>query len=568
VSEPRKFLIDTSPTKDVVVDGITRDATDEECVFDLIDNTVDAARNAIFRNVPSSSRKVLPDDYSGYKLKLKFSSNAFLVEDNCSGISIKNLKNVALRFGERSEQPMGIGAFGVGLNRALFRLGNISHIVTDTGSERAEVTLKRDDYLRRADDWRLPAAQLVTKGVRETKIDIRDLQTEPSLRFGRETWVRGLAHEIARRYGRFIEKGLQIWVDNTRLHSEEVKIRDDGPYEAESKVFTTKAGVHVYMEYGEHTLHRFPIEGLNSEEQNRRLTSQYGWTIYCNDRAVILSDQSPQTGWEITKFHSDFYGFVGNVNFVSPRPELLPWKTTKTDIDLNNLSYQEAIGQMRKFTEKWRSEAHRRKPRRGKKATFRALPPKQSKTISAGPRAAKPRALVAPKIVTKEDHNQYREVLPKDIQERHCDDKHLALVHEAKRIDMVENSYAGLALIRMLFETSTVKYCERHGRLEELRNFILERRRKDAKARGKDLSPQQEKNAVASLDEMLVYFQQNPGVWGTAKQPYMRHLVGKMSAHQKLMNSALHHPLQTIRKTTAIEIRDEATPLLRHLIEK
>jgi Histidine kinase-, DNA gyrase B-, and HSP90-like ATPase len=516
---------------------------------------------------PAEQQKGLPDNYSGYKLKLKFSGSALSIEDNCSGISIKILKKVALRFGERSGQPMGIGAFGVGLNRALFRLGNVSHIITDTGTERAEVTLKKEEYLRRADDWNLPAAQLVTKGIRETKIEIRDLEGETSLRFGRDTWVKTLARQIARRYGRFIEKGFEIWVDNTRLHSEEVKIREDGPYEADSKVFTTTAGVHVHIEYGQHKLHRFPlIEGRDSDEQNRRLTAQYGWTIFCNDRAVILSDQTPKTGWDIGKFHSDFYGFVGNVNFVSQRPELLPWKTTKTDIDLNNPSYQETIGEMRKFTKKWRSEASRRKPpRRGAKEPFRPLPPKKSKPV----RPEHPKAKVpAAKIVTKEDHNQFREVLPQDIQELHCDDKHLALVHEAKRIDMVDNSYAGLALIRMLFETSTIKYCERHGRLEELRNFVIEGRRKQAKARGKELSPQQEKNAVATFDEMLAYFQANPGIWGTAKQPYMRHLVGRMSSHQKLMNSALHHPIQTISKTSAIEIRNEALPLLRHLIEK
>jgi len=468
VPEPRNFLIDTRPTKDVVVDGITRDATDEECVFDLIDNSIDAARNTIFRDVSPSGRKVLPDNYSGYKLKLKFSSSALSIEDNCSGISIKHLKTVALRFGERSQQAMGIGAFGVGLNRALFRLGGISHIVTDTGSERAEVILNKDEYLRRAHDWRLPAAQLISKGSRETKIEIRDLQTETSLRFGGDTWVKGLSHQIARRYGRFVEKGFEIWIDHTRLQSEEVKIREDGPYEADSKVYTTKAGVHVHIEYGQHKLHRFPIEGRGSEEQNRRLTAQYGWTIFCNDRAVILSDQTSKTGWDIGKFHSEFYGFVGNVNFVSQHPELLPWKTTKTDIDLNNPSYQETIGEMRKFTKKWRSEAHRRKPPRGgKKETFRPLPPRKSRPIPEPRDGTKVRTPVAPKIVTKEDHNEFRQALPRDIQELHCDDKHLALVHEAKRIDMVENPYAGLALVRMLFETSTVKYCERHGRLEE-----------------------------------------------------------------------------------------------------
>ena len=59
----KRFLIDTSPTKEAVVDGITRDATDEECIFDLIDNSIDAARNIIFRNISPKLRTELPEGY-------------------------------------------------------------------------------------------------------------------------------------------------------------------------------------------------------------------------------------------------------------------------------------------------------------------------------------------------------------------------------------------------------------------------------------------------------------------------------------------------------------------------
>ena len=51
MASAKEFPVDTSPTKRVVVDSITRDATDEECIFDLIDNAIDAARNIIFSNI-------------------------------------------------------------------------------------------------------------------------------------------------------------------------------------------------------------------------------------------------------------------------------------------------------------------------------------------------------------------------------------------------------------------------------------------------------------------------------------------------------------------------------------
>ena len=164
--------------------------------------------------------------------------------------------------------------------------------------------------------------------------------------------------------------------------------------------------------------------------------------------------------------------------FRSQTPGKLPWKTTKTDVDLNNPAYQSGSSVMRKFTEQWRSEANQRKkikeppqapPPKEPKATPSSRRPGKTKT--ANPKPAKP--------IRKPSHNQFREVLPSDINEIHCFDKHLALVEEARTFDMWTHSYSGLALIRMLFETSAVKFLERHQRYDELHQWVIARRRKD-----------------------------------------------------------------------------------------
>jgi hypothetical protein len=558
-----EFQVDTSPTKEVVVDSITRDATDEECIFDLIDNSIDAARNVIFSNISPKLRNELPSGYAGYEIKLKLDSANLNIADNCGGIPIEALKKVALRFGEQSDQKMGIGAFGVGLNRALFRLGGFAQITTETGRERAEVTLEKDKYLHKSNNWMLPGEKLPITGKIGTTIEIRQLPTGTSSHFGDPRWVAALEHQIGRRYGRFVQKGLVLSVNGKKVANEEAPIREDGIYEVREKFLRTSDGVVVHIRYGQHKLHKFPGEKGNSDEQNRRLTPQYGWTILCNDRAVLLSDKTNKTGWEITKFHSDFYGFVGYVNFVSEDPRKLPWNTTKTDVDLNNVAYQEAIKDMRRFTKEWRSAANQRK----RKALPAPVPPKKAKkTEPQASKSLKQKASppLKPKIVTKQDHNQFREVLPNDINEIHCYDKHLALVRQAKALDMATFSYPGLALLRMLFETSTVQYMDRLGRLDELRNFALDRRKKD----GWNPSSEQEKRATISIEEMIAYFSSGANVWGDAKAAYMRHIVGKMGKHIPTMNSALHHPIQTITNTHAIEIRNEVLPLLRHLIEK
>jgi len=137
----KEFQVDTSPTKEVVVDSITRDATDEECIFDLIDNAIDAARNLIFSNISPKLRNELPSGYEGYEIKLTLDNGSLKIVDNCGGIPIEALKKGALRFGEQSDQAMGIGAFGVGLNRALFRLR--------TNSDRNETRARRSHARKR-----------------------------------------------------------------------------------------------------------------------------------------------------------------------------------------------------------------------------------------------------------------------------------------------------------------------------------------------------------------------------------------------------------------------------------
>lgn len=556
----KRILIDTSPTKEVVVDGITRDATDEECIFDLIDNSIDAARNLIFRNISPKLRNELPEGYSGYEVKLHLNNTSFKISDNCGGIPVDDLRKSVLRFGDRSEQSMGIGAFGVGLNRALFRLGDTALIVTDTGRQRAEVTLEKEKYLD-ARTWTVPGVTLASTGKIGTTIEVRHLQGETSKNFGEDRWRTALKRQIGRRYGRFIKKHLQIWVNGDSIPNEEVQIRENGPIAIREK-FIKEDDVAIHIVYGQHKSHKFPFEKEHSEEQNRRLTTQYGWTILCNDRAVVMSDKTLKTGWDVTKFHSDFYGFVGYANFVSRDPRGLPWKTTKTDVDLNNPAYQVALKSMRAFAEEWRSDASKRKKQKGQP---KSPPPKpkatQAKTASAKKKVGK---APKPKAEPKQDHNQFRTVLPPDINEVHCFDKHLALVREAKGLDMWDLPYSGLALVRMVFETSAVKFMDRHGRYAELHTFVIDRRRSD----GRKIASGDEGKQVPTMEETLVFFHQHPNVWGVPAQNYLKHGVSKMSAHLKIMNSALHNAFQPINRTAAIQIRDEVLPLLRHLIEK
>ncbi|WP_211467265.1 ATP-binding protein [Collimonas silvisoli] len=567
----KSFRVDTKPSKKVVVDSLTRDISVDACIFDLIDNSIDAARDTIYLDQEiESGFEQLPESFDGYKIEITLGGEGFSIADNCGGIPVDKLREMVLRFGERSSHKMGIGVFGLGLNRALFKLGRVSHLKTDTGLQRAELVLNTDKYLG-SKDWNLPAEEFPTSGQIGTVIEILQLPSDIARRFGDPSEIETLRHDIGRRYGRFIASALKISINGTAINNEEVGIRENGPFEIKRKSYKTTDGVSINIECGQHRDHRFTAEPDYNSDRNLPLTKQYGWTILCNDRAIVVSDKTPKTGWD-GKFHTEFYGFVGLVRFVGPESDKLPWATTKIDVDLNNNAYQMALEDMRQFAEIWRKNANKAKATKRKNEVLTPIPglPSQSQNSEtkknedvANGKKTKGAKVDAPKYITKIDHNQFRTILPLDVDEKYCYDKHLALVHEAKNLDLGELTYAGLVLIRMLFEATVATHLARHGKYDAFRQEVLDKRRQE----GLIKNAQDEKNMNPTMDEASVYLVNNPSILGTAKRNHLKHSLGRMKEHKKILNSAAHNPYQPINRSEAFQIRDEVLPILRHLIE-
>lgn len=556
------FDIDTTPSKQVIVQSLTRDISIDACVFDLIDNAVDAARNSIFaKKKGSDDEEHLPISYRGYEVKIQFSADEFSIQDNCGGISIAELKASVLRFGERSAHPMGIGVFGVGLNRALFKIGRLSNIVTDNGIQRAQLDLDTEKYLR-AKGWSLPAVEVPTIGKAGTTIKITGLSTETARRFADKSEIERFGSEIGRIYSRFIEKGLKILVNRTTVKAHAVEIRESGPYAPDRKFYKTEDGISIFLHAGQHLKHRFGAEPDYDKETNSQITDEFGWTIFCNDRVVVSHDRSAKTGW-YAKFHTEFYGFVGEVNFVGD-PARLPWTTTKEDVDLNNQAYQSALDDMRRFAENWRSNATDAKKKKRQHIPLNPLPtPAKTKPAKKEIGADNQKPTIKKKIVEKIDHHHVATVLPADIDEKHCNDKHLALVHEAKELVLGDFVYSGLVLIRILFETTVVTYLIRHNAFDAFSEYIKQERAKDKKLN----STTENSSVLPSLDEALTYLSKNPDIFGAGKKQYLKHSLGRMQHHKKMLNSAAHNAYQPINRSEALQIRDEILPILRHLIE-
>lgn len=569
-----KFEVDTRPSKAVVVDSLIRDITIEACIFDLIDNSIDAARDSIYRRNPELKGKP-PASYEGYSISISMDGEEFCIRDNCGGITKNDLEKSVLRFGERSAHKSGIGVFGVGLNRAIFKLGRNTFLESDTGRELCILKLDTAEYLRDKDNWMLPAERRASTKKTGTKLTISELPAETSKKLSDKHWEEDFVLELGRRYGRFIEKGLEIEVNEDHVESNLIKLRDDSPYGKETKFFKLPNGITVYLESGQHIKHKFSAEANYSKEANRPLTPQYGWNIFCNERAVIISDQTWKTGWS-GKFHTQFYGFVGNVYFSCEDPESLPWSTTKADVDLNSSAYQEALREMKTFVQTWRTNSEDAKLKARQKEELAAPAPKPSPQPNPG--GGKPANAPKPKLGAKTgpvkkptkkiDHNTFETILPDDIDQHYCHDKLLALVHEAQSLNLHHLSYSGLILIRVLFEVSSVCFLTRKQLYAPLIKSLIQKRNSERTRMGKSpLSKTEEKNVSPTLDEVINHFETHSEIWSADVEKNIRIGLKKFAQHKEKLNNAVHSPFHTISKYEGFNIREDVLPILRYLIE-
>lgn len=557
------FQIDTSPTKQLLVSNLTRDATMEACVFDLVDNAIDAARNCLYSKMEKEADKNrLPDSYKGFWVSLHLDGEMIKIEDNCGGMGLGELSDDNLRFGYPSEHEFGIGLYGVGLNRAIFKLGNNTVIDTESETDRAIVKIDRAQFLKDEGNWKIKGEGAKATGQRGTSIEITNLDATISKQAADSDWGIKVIAEIEKRYARFLVKGLEIKFNEEIVQPNLVDVRRDGPYPPFRKSFKLDEETTVFIEAGQHSEHRFTAEPDYHTTVNRELSDEYGWSVVCNDRVIVHLDTSPKTGW-VKKWHPEFNGFVGNVYFTSKNPQNLPWNTSKTDIDQNHAGYQEVLKDMQSFVDRWRNQANEAKKIR--KAGEMLKPQAKTKAVTKKTATKAKKSASKKKPTIKPSQFALPNVLPEDIDEGKCSDKLLQLVHEGKEINIFKTWYSALALIRILFESCSKAFLIRHGKYKDCIDNVIVKRENE---KGKQLTKEQKQQLVPDIEELIWLFSSDVTLWQDGVGKQMNQCLAKFATHKQRMNSAIHHPFQNINHTEVLQIRDEVLPMLRHLIEK
>lgn len=354
-----------NPSKGFFINMITRDISLADCVLDLLDNCVDGINNKSTReNVP------LPETnkYAGHNVEIIFDVNSFAIQDNCGGIPINSAIEYAFRFGRPDDLILDtthmIGLYGIGMKRAMFKIGKKIKIESSTGSESFELELDVNQWRTKVPetDWDFDLTNVRQNGTdvpTGTKIIIHDLYPSIKRMFQRPDFLSTLHTCIERDYAFILMHGLKIFANKRQVKAKipQIKVSDDfRPIKIRRAIDGVNteiaAGLGASPPSDDSALSKFPD------------ADKYGWYIVCNERVVVSADKTHLTGWGSyppSAWHPQYLGFIGIVKFDSEEPDLLPWKTTKRDVDTSNAIYQVVLGDMKEVAETFVQYTNKRK---------------------------------------------------------------------------------------------------------------------------------------------------------------------------------------------------------------
>ena len=346
------------PTKRFFVSMLTRDIDLKDAILDLVDNCLDGALR---------SARVNPVDYAKHSIEIEVGRARFRIADDCGGIPREIAKNYAFKMGreradERDSESETIGMYGIGMKRAIFKMGTNAVVRSFNGHDKFKVPISADwleqpnwDPLPILDD--VGGDALTTQG---TTIVVSDLYESVARQFANDGFVDDLKTALGEHFTTFIQKGLRISVNSVAVEPVRIEVLVSTEAGGPAPYVYTKdiEGVNVSI-----------VVGINAAQSNDeddeeptefsgdRSSKTAGWNIFCNDRAVIVGDKSRMTGWGdgVPLYHPQFSVITAIIEFRSAAADKLPVTTTKRALDTSSPVWLEAKVKMREGLRVWTS---------------------------------------------------------------------------------------------------------------------------------------------------------------------------------------------------------------------
>lgn len=335
-----KQLADASPEKRLFIFLLTRDISLIAAFLDLIDNSINATVEPISKRLETAEDylRVLEDDTikPTVDIRISLAKDEVKIVDTAPGISAKTAVEHVFKFGrgENEEQDTDrLSVYGIGLKRALFKLGNRIKIISDHKDGGFELDLDVKAWSKiKTQPWTFEITpRPATTENCGTTITVTQLYDDVTRRLEDGVFEGQLRDAISRAYAYYLAKFVNIYVGKTKI---------DG------------ANITMGENYGSDHVKRGDVTcaitaGIGTPEGNAFRDKSSGWFVFCNGRAVITADKTPLTGWVgggagLPVFQPKHRPFLGTVFFVSKNADQLPWNTTKSGINEDSALWQEA----------------------------------------------------------------------------------------------------------------------------------------------------------------------------------------------------------------------------------
>ena len=335
------ILAKAHPQKRLFISLLTRDIGLADAFLDVIDNSINAALKQLGLGVNSSADYIdllSQERRPKHFIKISYDENSVRFVDNCGGIAAKDAEDKVFVFGasDQSHLQDRLSVYGIGLKRAMFKLGNRVVMRSDHPDGGFDLDLNVAKWESKVEEsWTFPISKRSSTREGRTTLMVSELYSDVKSRLGNSAFESELSNKIAYSYSFFIGKVVDIHLNDRKIPG---RVPEIGGNQASETYQEGEVSVAVSAGLGEPG-----GSGHYSAETA-------GWNIFCNGRAVIVNDRSRLTGWGIDGFLPSFKPkhrpFVGVVFFTSDNPELLPWTTTKLGVNPDNIVWQRALRRM------------------------------------------------------------------------------------------------------------------------------------------------------------------------------------------------------------------------------
>ena len=358
-----------SPTKEFFVNMITRDITLQDSILDLIDNSIDAAWQSAGSHAMTLDDKT---DLSAYRIVISLSEKEFAITDNCNGMTLDDAVKYAFSFGRKATQKhdeYSIGVYGIGMKRAVFKLGTdirIRSTVLDEDGSRLSFAVPINVPTWLADQrasWDFDIVEEDHQEENGVAIRVKKLSPAAVASFGSPAFIENLRRLISRDYSLYLSRGLTIMLNNRPAVGVKLELGQSdefSPVRLRYNEEQSGKGVLVEILGG---MAATPPDSTEPDEKSDG-DRTYGWYVACNGRIVLAADKSEVSGWSTPdwpQWHRQYAGFIGIVLFSAQDTDVLPVTTTKRSVDLTSDLYRRSQVRMRDVSKSWIAYTNRRK---------------------------------------------------------------------------------------------------------------------------------------------------------------------------------------------------------------